>query len=738
MSSLRFGHVAVLAALAGCSTHSSEPNRGEPDGSDPPAETPDGEPTDPDGAPPPLDDAGPNPSKPDADAPDADAPDAAAPPAKGNVYADALAAGWNLNGWGWASDASEPNAPARGLRSIGIQMTRAGCGFVLAHVQGGIPQPFAPGSHAALEFSLHTGTTPERIETLEVRLNNGSGKVRVRDWIEGPIQADQWVHVRIPFDALNASLGSYYRIEWINASDASFAFTIDEVELTPGQAQPEPAWLGSLGVARFLSAGQSGERFSWIDAKGRPRSADFVDDSSRGGYISSIRYETAPGVVREAHGGVDPSTGYQGFGYLVSHYETGANGGASSAESRDGNYSATLRNNGHSTLVWHGKHHAIRQYEVDLHPGLYQAAGYGVVRATVHWLVASGRSSLLFSVTFDSSANAPDRVVADSRAPYGALAWDGRGGTEAVSGVAWGDKRRFVADTGAGKLNIQSGWTYTAANVVPFNMLWTANSDAEMGLIDTRSWARSVSAGDLGVWFDNLGRVRGSQRIDLRCWNRTSDTATNCADPSSDGVGAKMPVTWTWPFQSVNYGLGAQGTTAKKIAWGTNYGAIGHRSVVSFGERTYSGYPYTSYATQVVLGTHSEQATFAAVAAQEAALATQVTAQVGSVRSSGASGVDRNDDTPFEVPGFDPVYGAFAVLADANGQSDFTLASGSGTLAHPLVVIDGAAAEPTSVQLDGATLTADVDYYASVQGTRVWITLNRDLSGSHVVSVRTR
>lgn len=681
---------------------------------------------------------------PDADLPDASgAPDSGTVPSEpppGSIYADALAEGWNLNDWGWASEALEVASPARGARSIAVAMNRSWCGFALAHGGGGRLLPFDPGTHEALHFALHTGATPDRLEQLEVRLNNGSGSVRVRDWIEGPIPAERWIELRIPLGALNSRQLPYSRIEWVNASTSTYAFTLDDVTLVPaGPPEPEPPLpLGSVGVAPIVSAGQSGARYSWIDAAGRPRSADFVDDSYRGGYIRALRYETAPGVVREAHGGVDPSTGYQGFGYLVSHYETGSNRGIDSADSRDGDYSASLKNNGHSSLLWHGKHHAIRQYQVDLHPQLYQRSGRGTVHATVHWLVASGRSSLVFSVTFDSSANDPDSVVADSRAPYGAIAWDGRGGSEAVTGVAWGDKHRFVADAGTDKLNVKSAWTYTASNVVPFNAVWAAGSDAEMGLVDTRSWARSVSAGDLGVWFDAQGRVRGSQRIDLRCWTRTSETASNCADPTSDGAGAKMPVTWAWPFQSINYGLGGQGTTGKKVAWGTSYGAIGHRNVLSFGERSLSGYPYTSYTTQVVLGTHGERAVFAAVAAQEAALATRVVAEVGNIRSEGSPGVGRPDLAAFENPGFDPVYGAFAARADANGRCDLRFESGARTLQHPLVSIDDVIAEPKQVLLDGVPLIAEVDYYASVQGTRAWITVNRDLTGTHSLSVHTR
>lgn len=719
---------------------------GAPTGADPvtpPAPTvPDEEPEHP--CPHGTHDAGPR-EEPAADAalPGEQPDDAGAPvvvveptvPPPGSVYADVLASGWNLNGWGWHTTATEAASPAHGQRALRVSMDRAWSGFVLARTSGGQPEMFAGGSHDALEFDVYTGSVPDAVATLEVRLNNGNPNVRVRDWAQGTWQADVWMHVSIPFAALNPSNAPYHRVEWFNASESAYSFSIDDVVLTPPVTAPVVVLPASIAIGRTVSTGQHADRLTWLDAKGRPRSADFVDDVYRGGYIRAMRYETAPGVVREAHGGIDPSTGYQGFGYLVSHYDSGYNSGSDSADSRDGDWSATLKNNGRSSVVWQGKHHAIRSYTVDLHPQYYKASGRGTVHATVHWLVASGRSSLTFSVTYDASENPADSIVADSRAPYGALAWDGNGGRAPVSGVAWGDKRRFTT-TGSADLSVASDWTYVDGNVVPYNSAWAASTDAEMGLVDTRSFGRSVSGGDLGVWFDAQGRVHGSQRMDTRCWSYTSLTALTCAD-ASDGAGAKIPVTWAWPYQSVNYGLGA-GTTNKKIAWGTSYGAVGHRSVVTFGDRTFSGYPYTSYTTQVVLGTHSERAVLGTVSAQEAALQTLVTAQVGSVRTSGAPGVGRSDVAPFETAGFDPVYGAFALLADAEGRSDFTLGSGTQTLSHPLVVVDGAAGAVRSVTLDGAPLQDGVDYYASVQDARVWITLARDLTGSHAVSVRTK
>ena len=57
---------------------------------------------------------------------------------------------------------------------------------------------------------------------------------------------------------------------------------------------------------------------------------------------------------------------------------------------------------------------------------------------------------------------------------------------------------------------------------------------------------------------------------------------------------------------------------------------------------------------------------------------------------------------------------------------------GAGTLRHPLIIVRGVTAYPTTVKLNGSTLTADADYFASLRASpnELWLTLNRDLSGT--------
>lgn len=493
------------------------------------------------------------------------------------------------------------------------------------------------------------------------------------------------------------------------------------------EPEPELPKTAALATSRVVASGQSADEYTWVDASGRVRTAAFVDDAYRGGYIRRITYQLADGSTREASGGVDPSTGYQGFGYLVSHYDDGANSGASSSDSRDAA--------GHSSTLWQGKHHLLRSYTVDLHPRSYKTGVVATVHATVHWLVATGRSSLLFSVTYDSSDNLADSVLADSRAPYGAIAWDGAAGKESLAGVAWGDKYRFETNTAStgGYLTIASDWRYDQPNVVPFATAWTKN--AEIGLVSTRTFALDVSGGDLGVWFDSSQRAHGSGKIAARCWQKTSATATNCADTAGDGATAKMPATWAWPFQMVNYGLKDQPTRDKKIAWGTNYGAVGWREAVSF-DRTIAGYAKTSYSTHVVLGARSGAGVAGTIANEEAVRHTTLAATRGQIVLAGPKGIARTDIERYATPGYDPVYGVFRAQADAEGSATLAIDTTEGVLSAPMFVISASGSLPRSVSLDGLALVADVDYFVSTHERETWITLAQDLAGQHQLSVR--
>ena len=88
--------------------------------------------------------------------------------------------------------------------------------------------------------------------------------------------------------------------------------------------------------------------------------------------------------------------------------------------------------------------------------------------------------------------------------------------------------------------------------------------------------------------------------------------------------------------------------------------------------------------------------------------------------------------------GFDPVYGVWDAQAAANAVT-LTLAPGGGPLANPVFRIHGytANAAPSKVTFGGATLTADKDYFATVDTatTSLWLTLNATLGSTGTLTV---
>ncbi|MCL2725462.1 MAG: hypothetical protein FWD69_13600 [Polyangiaceae bacterium] len=666
------------------------------------------------------------------------------------MYDDAIASDWDLNGWGWSSSSSVVTSPAIGANAIRVTMNAAWSGFVFAHLTNNNPVNIDPATYGSLDFDINPGpSVAPALSSLLLDIDNGSNAMFVTNMLQTPLAPNTWSHAHVDLSALNSLNAPYYRLNYFNDSTITgFSFYIDNVVLGPTAPQLPPSPPSASGsfppiaVARNTAAGQTCDSYTWYDDTGCPRTADFVDDVYLGGYIRRIVYQLPNGTTRTAIGGIDGADGYQGFGYLVGHYATGSNDGADSADSRDPDYSSTLKNNGHSQLLWQGRHHIIRRYTVDLHPVIYgSTATRGTVHATVYWLLATGRAPMLFSVTYDASPNGPNRIAMDSRAPYGNIAWDGTPtGSVNVSGVSWGDNFVFMSNSSntSGNFTTKSAWTYNTANTIPFAYEWATSADAEMGIVDTRTFLTDMSAEDSGVWFDSNNTIHGSDWIDTYCWGKTSSTQTQCADPSTDGSGSVIVGSTYWPFQLINYAMSSSPTANKKIAWGSDYGAIGWQSVNSFGKRFYNGYPLTSYSTNVVLSRHTDQPALAEVHSQEAVRLTTLTATAGTIPTSGPIGVERSDIAAYSPAGYDPVYGAWRIQANASGLASFTSRTTSGSLVSPMIIVGNAGTAGPVVTLDGAVLTADSDYFASANGSEVWITLGRTLSGTHTWSINTR
>jgi hypothetical protein len=88
-----------------------------------------------------------------------------------------------------------------------------------------------------------------------------------------------------------------------------------------------------------------------------------------------------------------------------------------------------------------------------------------------------------------------------------------------------------------------------------------------------------------------------------------------------------MPTDWLWPFQLNQYELPFM-NNSHRIAWGSTYGAIGQRSITTFG-RMAVGYPTLSYSVFIVLGLKSTQTTRSQVTQVERLTAAQVSASLG-------------------------------------------------------------------------------------------------------------
>lgn len=449
---------------------------------------------------------------------------------------------------------------------------------------------------------------------------------------------------------------------------------------TIADAPPTPTATGCKALVHDTASveGSAADTYRWYDTTCRPRSASLLRNDAKdafgqnGGYLRTLTYEDGT-KTRTCRG--TGSNGWQGFGYVVNHYANGA--------------SLTRGIAGQTTTVLGGKHHSVHQFKWRVSPG-------GPVDVTVEWRVSTGRSHPIFAVTFDSGPSGANKTNADARAPYGDMAFEG-GAAGPISGIGWGDSHKFTTK-GSGPVTATTPWDYTQANTIPYDLSWSNEADAEMGLVATHTFQSGPSAGDYGG-----GAL--SQR-----WGK-----------SGSSLLADIP-DWTWPYQLNQYEL-PFGTTSHRVAWGASYGAVGQSSYASFG-RTLSGFPYTSYALRVVFGTHGESAVMAEVGDMEAVTKTTISTTKGAVSTSGAGGPGRTDTVPFARAGWDEARDAWSVQAVANEASIQLDASGA-TLANPLLVVrDWTGAEPM-LTWNGAPLTADVHYFATVDPQRkeLWITL---------------
>lgn len=436
--------------------------------------------------------------------------------------------------------------------------------------------------------------------------------------------------------------------------------------------------------------GYSSDLYSWYDADCKVRTAALVKNNAadpagkRGGYLRRFTYDVA-GATRTI---ASTHTTHPGFGMVINHYGSGMN-------------SATLSQNvtGTFSVPLVGRHHAIHQYKWRINMG-------GNVDVTVQWFFATGKSHPVYAITFDSRPAGQNVVNADTRAPYGDINWDG-GVNADVDGVAWGDQYKFKSLNAP--LTMASGWDYSVPNSVPYAMEWASAADAEMGLVQTQTWQQHDAG---GYW--------GYDR-----WTKVSTSGP-------------MPEDYNWPYQLNQYEV-PYTLKSKRLAWGSNQGAVGQSSYPSLGYgRNLSGYPYQSYSVNIVFGRHSTNAVAGQVAETEAAQRVSLVASTGSVVTQGPGGVGRTDLVPYQPAGYNPIFGTFELNAASN-RVVFGFNVSSGAISNPVIVVRGYSATtlPATIAVNGVTKFADIDYFASLDATSgaLYVTLKGAVSGSNQIEI---
>jgi len=650
------------------------------------------------------------------------------------VYDDALRNGFEDWSYGGGSDFANASPVHAGTRSI--RLTGDNYNAVSFHHAGALS--FA--QYAGLHFWIHGGGAGN--QSLTLFLQNGatsSSGIALGAYIAGGAPAaNAWREVSVPIATVPAfaALGQFDRIDiQSNAAGTQPAVYFDDVVLTGTVADPifadgfegsgAPPANGLVVDHDVPIDGLSSDRFSWRDGAGQPRVAILAHNDNgsgsggtRGGELREFRYQAgaATRVVRPT------GDGFGGFGYVVSHpsSEDHCTGGGDSSSL--GHFTP-----GQFQRVFEGRHHAIFRFTQN-YPRYCTTAAPAArydLPVTIDWLFSTGRDHPLWSITWDLSGVPANRLEDDSRAPYGQMRIDGAaddGARAQIAGVAWGDYYAFAST--ANPVTFGSGWSWNAPNTIPNVQLWTATVDAAMGIVQTQT-IRQQDAG--GYWGQDH-------------WGKTSANGNGCPDAPY-----LMPCDYNWPFQSINYELGGGATRNARLAWGTNFGFLGQQQYRIRGNAWYGGgalalpgdpmapgWPRKSYSTWIVLGTHSGDAVGKQVAEVETIQGMALTAAIGSVVAQGRSGIADATVRAYAPAGYDAVYGTLAFQAAGN-RLDANIALGAGSLKHPVLVVRGyTGALPSTLKFRGTALVRDVDYFPSLRAgaSELWITLNRDLSGT--------
>jgi hypothetical protein len=506
---------------------------------------------------------------------------------------------------------------------------------------------------------------------------------------------------------------------------------------------------GTNGNGKVIN-GFLNDQYKWSDSTCHRRSVALArNDTSKGGNAKQFTYVLPNGTTRTVNPGYAQAGG---FGYIVAHLSNPSfawsyNADDSPLGSGD---SATFQK------IFSGRHHAIYQYTLNyVRYGLTQDAltNHSIdpwtwingpndpnrqyvtrydMPVRIQWMFATGRDYPVWSVTFDLSGIPNHAVDSDFRAPYGDMKIEGGSGLATVAGVAWGDKYRFA--TLGSPFTMDNAWTYNQINPgAPYDSLWTVNIDAEMGLAGTQVTALQ-NAGGYNNYQAPIWRGHTSANMGQICVND---------EGAGHGYDHRTPCTGDWAYQLIQYSVASAGETTndKRLAWGADWGSLGNGGpFTSSNGYNVRGWPRVSYSVCVVLDPHSKNPTQRIALQAKTIRLTQLTATVGTVRTTGRAGVGRSDNKTYIPAGYSPIFSTWEVnTANGNATLKFVVPpSAPSTLDAPIVVLHNyASAALPRVYLNNVLLAANSDYFASLRPgvSELWLTLNRKLSGTHTLRI---
>ena len=536
------------------------------------------------------------------------------------------------------------------------------------------------------------------------------------------------------------------------------------------------AWLpvqnsAALTVTAVTSDnGYPAHKVQWTDSAGLTRTAIMVDQNLTTppytGYLRQYTY-VVNGVTRVCTGTDNYATGgnleFSGDGFVQNH--TAADDiDWVAGDNSSGNGAGVP---GTTTNILQGASHAIIQYSMPnytIYGPYYLAQGdqtAKTVPTTIQWFFADGRSHPIFSISQDAR-NAGGNLGADSRSPYGDMAYDGDGVNAYVGGASYGDTYKFVT-LGSADVSTNSGWMDTQANTIPYAMQWadTNTTDAEMGHVAT-----------LPILVSDAG-------MDSQYFNsEASPTQSYYDDPRGlSQPGGKMIPDQAWAYQifAENPIWPADGSSikSKRLTWGANWGRVGGFDGFSYGasgasDASITNYtqhstdpignplsgspnPYKgvgnsadgsvmAYSVFVVFGTHTGGYTNGTVGQEviqmQNATQASLSATIGAVATNGPAGVGNaaSRTIPYTPAGYNPTYSTWEIAAKTNTVNATLAPAANAPLDHPIFVINGYTSSqlPASIAVGTRLTNASVDYFATLDtaGQRLWISVNRMVSNS--------